>query len=185
MAVTSASEGGIFRAASGIMLNRDARPVVHGVGEPVMASLSSYHYAAFARPLGDRRDPCQTAQGGVISSLQSIEGFSEQRGKDDPSHSRQGVMLLPLSQPGLLRRNEPGSEGIKLAMRLPVDCDGRHFRDAPEAFVRAVSCLPSELTSSSVSIPLPCAKPLGRHCSSEAPMAMCARAAGHRSVDPG
>ncbi len=124
MAVTSASEGGIFRAASGVMLNRDARPVVHGVGEPIMASLSSYHYAAFARPLGDRRDPCQTAQGGVISSLQSIEGFSEQRGKDDPSHSRQGcedrhVMLLPLSQPGLLRRNEPGSEGIKLAMRLP------------------------------------------------------------------
>jgi len=64
MAVTSASEGGIFRAASGVMLNRDARPVVHGVGEPVMASLSSYHYAAFARPLGDRRDPCQTEQGG-------------------------------------------------------------------------------------------------------------------------
>ena len=73
-----------------------------------MASLFSYHYAAlyhyaaFARLLGDRRDPCQTARGGVISSLQSIEGFSEQRGKDDPSHSRQGcedrhVILLPLS----------------------------------------------------------------------------------------
>ena len=99
MAVTSASQGGVFRAASGVMLNGDARPVVHGVGEPVMAGLSSYHDAALARPLGDRRDPCQTAQGGVISSLQSIEGFCEQRGEDDPSHSRQGcedrhVMLL-------------------------------------------------------------------------------------------
>src|SRR5208283_3632400 len=62
----------------------------------------------------------------------------------------------------------------------------RHFEVAPgAAVVRAVSYLPRELTSSSVSIPLPCAKPLGRYCSSEAPMAMCARAAGHRSADPG
>ena len=124
MAVTSASEGGIFRAASGVALNCDARPMVHGVGELVMASLSSHHYAALARPLGDRRDPCQTAQGGVISSLQSIEGFCEQRGEDDPSHSRQGcedlhVMLLSLSWPVLLRRNEPGGQSIELAMRLP------------------------------------------------------------------
>src|SRR5208282_3315229 len=124
MAVTSASEGGIFRAASGVALNCDARPMVHGVGESVMASLSSHHYAALARPLGDRRDPCQTAQGGVISSLQSIQGFCEQRGEDDPSHSRQGcedlhVMLLSLSWPVLLRRNEPGGQSIELAMRLP------------------------------------------------------------------
>ena len=89
-----------------------------------MASLSSHHYAVFARPLGDRRDPCQTAQGGVISSLQSIEGFCEQRGEDDPSHSRQGCEDLPRhaafsSWPVLLRRNEPGGQSIELAMRLP------------------------------------------------------------------
>ena len=49
MAVTSASEGGIFPAASGVMLNSDARPVVHGVGEPIMASASIGDAATFAR----------------------------------------------------------------------------------------------------------------------------------------
>jgi len=115
MAVTSASEGGIFRAASGVALNCDARPMVHGVGESVMASLSSHHYAALARPLGDRRDPCQTAQGGVISSLQSIEGFCEQRGEDDPSHSRQGcedLHVICFLCPGPF-----SSEGMRLAIR--------------------------------------------------------------------
>ena len=129
MAVTSASEGGVFGAASGIVLNGDARPMVHGVGEPVMAGLSSDDDAALARPLGDRRDSCQTAQGGVISPLQGIAGFCEQRGEDDPSHSRQGcedlhVMLLSLPRLGLLGRDEAGGQGIELAMgflELPVD----------------------------------------------------------------
>jgi hypothetical protein len=75
MAVTSASEGGVFRAASGGVLNGDARRVVHGIGEPIMAGLSSHHDAALARPLCNRRDPGQTAQGGVVSSLQGIKGF--------------------------------------------------------------------------------------------------------------
>src|SRR5208283_2549954 len=123
MAVTSASKCGVFRAATGVMLNGDARPMVHGVGEPIMAGLSSDHDAALSRSLGDRCDPGQTAQGGVISSLQGIEGFCEQRGEDDPSHSRQGcedlhVMLLRLPWSGLFRRNEPGGQGIELAMRL-------------------------------------------------------------------
>ena len=38
-------------------------------------------------------------------------------------------MLLPLSQPGLLRRNEPGSEGIKLAHWPPRSC----WVDEPDA----------------------------------------------------
>ena len=90
-----------------------------------MAGLSSCDDAALARPLGNGRDAGQTAQGGVIASLQGIEGFCEQRGEDDPSYSRLGckdlhVMLLPLPRLDLIRGNEPGGEGIDLLMRLPA-----------------------------------------------------------------
>jgi hypothetical protein len=56
---------------------------------------------------GDSR---QTAQGGVIAPLQNIPSLCEQRGEDDPSHSRQGcedvhVMLLRLPRFGFLRRD--------------------------------------------------------------------------------
>jgi hypothetical protein len=88
VAVASTSQGGVFRSAFGVALNSDAGPVVHGVGEAVMAGLSSCDDAALARPLGNGRDAGQTAQGGVIASLQGIEGFCEQRGEDDPSYSR-------------------------------------------------------------------------------------------------
>jgi hypothetical protein len=62
-------------------------------------------------------------QGGVIASLQGIEGFCEQRGEDDPSYSRQGcedlqVVRLPLPRLDLIRGNEPGCEGIDLLTRL-------------------------------------------------------------------
>jgi hypothetical protein len=60
--------------------------VVHGVGEPVVTGLSPDNNAALARSLGDWGDSCQTAQGGVVTSLQGIEGFCQQRGEDDPSH---------------------------------------------------------------------------------------------------
>ena len=103
----STSERGVFGPALRVVLHGDARPMVHGVGEPVVAGLSSDDDAAFARSLGDWRDSCQTAQGGVVTSLQRIEGFCKQRGEDDPSHSRQGcedlhVMLLPLPSERLL-----------------------------------------------------------------------------------
>lgn len=113
MTVTSASKGRVFQSASEVVLNGDARPMVHGVGQSVTASLSSDDDAALARALGDRRDSCQAAQGGVITPLQDIERFCEQRGKHDPFYSRQGckdlhVMLLPLPRLGLRDRNEAG-----------------------------------------------------------------------------
>jgi hypothetical protein len=44
--------------------------MVHDVGEPVVARLYSDDDAAFARSLGDWRDSCQTAQGGLpLASL--------------------------------------------------------------------------------------------------------------------
>jgi hypothetical protein len=87
MAMTSASEFSVFGAAARIVLNGDTRPVVDGVGEAVVAGLSSDDDAAPSGPLGHGRDSCQTAQRGVIASLQGIPGFCEQRGEDGPSHS--------------------------------------------------------------------------------------------------
>src|SRR5271165_3174992 len=59
MAMTSASEFGIFGAAARIVLNSDTRPVVDGVGEAVVAGLSSDDDAALSGPLGDGRDSRQ------------------------------------------------------------------------------------------------------------------------------
>src|SRR6516164_7022551 len=118
------------------MLHGDTCPMIHSVGEPVMTGLPPHDNAALAGTLGDRRDACQTAQSGVISSLQGIEGFCQQRGEDDPSHSRQGcedldVMLLPL--PRLrLGWDEASGESVDLAVgldELPVhEADASHER---------------------------------------------------------
>lgn len=54
-------EGRVFRSASEVVLNGEARPRVHGVGQSVMAGLSSDNDAALAGALGDRRDSCQAA----------------------------------------------------------------------------------------------------------------------------
>jgi hypothetical protein len=99
------------------VLNGDARPMVHGVGQSVMACLSSDDDAALARALGDRRDSRQAAQGGVVTPLQGIEHFCEQRGEYDPSHSRQGFKdlescWLRCPRLGFRGGNETGVEGF-------------------------------------------------------------------------
>ena len=107
MAVTTASQLCVLGSAARIVLHGDARPVVEGVGEPAVAGLAPDDDGALSGSFGYGRDPCQTAQGGVVSPPQSIPGFCEQRGEDGPSHSRQGcedlrVMLLFLPRLGLL-----------------------------------------------------------------------------------
>ena len=54
MAVTSASEFGVFRPAARIVLHGDAGPMIDRVGETVVAGLASDDDAALARALGDR-----------------------------------------------------------------------------------------------------------------------------------
>src|SRR6516162_7783083 len=113
MTMPPAAQGSVFGFAPWIMLNGDARPMVHGVGKPVAAGLPPDNDATFARPLGDGRDSGQTAQSGVVAPLQAIPSLCEQRGEDNPSHSRQGckdfnVMLLRLPRLRLLYRNELG-----------------------------------------------------------------------------
>src|SRR5271157_2071598 len=128
MTMASAPQGGIFGSTSRIMLHRDPRPMVHGVGEPVMAGLPPDDDAAFARSLGYGRDSGQAAQRGVIAPLQGIPSLCEQRGEDDPSYSRQGcedlhVMLLCLPWLDLCGRNESCCQDVELAIRyleLPI-----------------------------------------------------------------
>ena len=129
MAVASTSKFGVFRPATRIVLHGNSRPVVDGVGEAGMASLSSEDDTALSGLFGYGRNSCQTAQGGVIASPQSIPGFCEQRGEDGPSHSRQGcedlrVMLLLLPRLGFLGRNEASREGLDPAVSvfdLPIE----------------------------------------------------------------
>src|SRR5262249_4441037 len=121
--VTSASQCGVFGSASGVMLRGDAGPMVDGLGEPRVAGITPDNGAALTGALGNRRGSCQTAQGGVVTSPQSIVGFCQQRGEDDPSHSRQGcedlrVMLLVLPRRGLLRWSEAGDQAVEPLVRL-------------------------------------------------------------------
>src|SRR5262245_24320165 len=123
MAMTAASQGGVFSPASRVMLYGHACSMVHRVSETVVAGLPSHHNAALARSLGYGRDSRQTAQGGVIPSLQGIEAFCQQRGEDDPSHSRQGcedlhVMLLSLPRLGLLGRGQAGGQNFEPVVRV-------------------------------------------------------------------
>ena len=123
MAVTTAAQSDIFGAASGVMLHGDTCPMVHGVGKPVMAGLSSHDDAAFARPLGDGRDAGQAAQGRVIAPLQGVPGLREQRGQDNSSHSRQRcedlrVMLFHLSWLDFYRGQKVCGQNIELTMRV-------------------------------------------------------------------
>ena len=105
------------------MLNGDTGPMVDGVGEAVVAGLSSGDDAALSGPLGDRRDlagDCARRRE-LRPSLQGIRGFCEQRGEDGPSHSRQGcedlrVMLLFLLRLGLLGWHEAGGQTVDPAM---------------------------------------------------------------------
>lgn len=55
-----------------------------------MYRLAHQHEAALARAFGHRRHARQHAQRVVISALQSIGCFCEQRGGDDLSDARQG-----------------------------------------------------------------------------------------------
>ena len=123
MAVTSTAQGRIFCSADPVVLHGNPRPMVHGIGQALMAGLSSDHDQALAGPLGNWRDSGQTAQGGVITSLQGIEAFCKQRGENDPSHSRQGcedlhVMLLFLSRLGLSVQGNSGCQRVKAFVSL-------------------------------------------------------------------
>src|SRR5258706_2894039 len=71
----------------GIVLNGDARPVMDGVLQPVVAGKAADHKALFAAAPGDRGGACQCPQGVVISPPQRLCGLAEQHGHDESADS--------------------------------------------------------------------------------------------------
>ncbi len=80
-----------------------ARPVIEGIAQSLIATLTHDHGDFFAALVCDRSCPTVTPQGMVISFSDSLGSFAEHRGGDFSSHSRQGqedgrvTMLLVLA----------------------------------------------------------------------------------------
>ena len=128
MTMTAPTQRCVLRATGPVVLHSDTRPVVHGVRQSLVASLSPNDDDTLSGALCDGRDSRQTAQCGVVTSLQGIEGFCKQRGEDDPSHSRQGcedlrVMLLYLPRLALLRASKLTGQSIEPAMGFGQSAD--------------------------------------------------------------
>ena len=129
MTVTSLAQGGVFETAALIMLNGNPCPVVDRAGQTGMTGQPPDDDAALAGTLGNGGDTTQSPQSMIISPLQSIPGFCEQRGENDPANARQGcedccVMLLfqlpRFGLPVFLRRRsrQPGGQLVKPPVRL-------------------------------------------------------------------
>jgi hypothetical protein len=70
--MTQAAQGGIFGFALRVALNGDARPVVQGVGEPVMAGLPPDDDAAFEQRSASGTSAVMTmAPRETLSAIQS------------------------------------------------------------------------------------------------------------------
>ena len=109
MAMTSASEFGIFGAAARIVLNGDTRPVVDGVGEAVVAGLSSDDDAALSGPLATGATPARlrkarrsrVAAGHLRLSASSVARTVLPTPGKDARISRVMLLFLPwLGRPG-------------------------------------------------------------------------------------
>src|SRR6516162_6953041 len=90
VAVTTLAQFGVARAAAGVVLNGDARPMVDGGAQPELAGLAHEHDAALAAAARHGSDAGQAAQRMIVSLAQRLGGLAEQRGEDDPSDARQG-----------------------------------------------------------------------------------------------
>ena len=81
MAVPLAPELGIARTTDRLDLGRDARPVIDGVLQSLVARISSNHEEELATALGYRSHTGQCAQGVIISAPQRLAGLGEQHGR--------------------------------------------------------------------------------------------------------
>ena len=114
MSVTAGSEGGVFGLADGVVLHGDAGPVVDRVLQPVVGGEAADDDQGLARAPGDRGGAGQASQGLIVSPLQRIMRFCEQRGEDDPADAGKRaqdfhVTLLLPSRPVLRGGQWPAS----------------------------------------------------------------------------
>ena len=123
MTMASGAQCGVFGPTSRVVLHGSARPMVDGVAEADVCSLAHQHDLAFSRSFRDRRDARQAAQRVIVSPVQSVLSFCEQRGEDNSSHSRQRcedlrVMLFRLSWLDLYSGRKVCGQNIELTMRV-------------------------------------------------------------------
>ena len=90
-AVATLPQGVIALSGRGIMLDGDARPVMDGGLQPPVAGEAADHEALPAALPRHRSNPCQGAQGVIISGLQRLCCLGEQCGEDNPADSRPGA----------------------------------------------------------------------------------------------
>src|SRR5580700_700609 len=114
MAATAGAQCGVALLAARIAHHGDACPMIHRIGQPLVAGQPALHEAALAAAFGDRRLACQGTDGVVVSPAQGLAGLGEQRGADDPSNPWHGVQdrhvtLLDALPRHALPRLAPGS----------------------------------------------------------------------------
>src|SRR5205085_235921 len=122
--VTAPPQRIVTSPRGGIALNGDARPVMDGVLQPLVAGKTADHEALFTAAPGDGGRACQGAQSVIISCPQRLCGLGEQCGENDSADSWPGakdrhVTLLTDLPRGVLRRCfEPGAEPVQSLVRL-------------------------------------------------------------------
>jgi hypothetical protein len=98
-----------------------------GVDEQVVTGLSSQDNAPLTRALGDRRDSCQTAQGGIVTSLQGIASASRVARTILPTPGKDARIStsywLFAARFGLLGRDEAGQRVGPLMRLLKLTVD--------------------------------------------------------------
>ena len=83
------AQRGVTTAAFGIVLNRNACPVVDGVTQSRVRSVAHDDDAGFATSLGHRCNAGQRPQRRIIASAERSRSFGKQRGQVDPTDPRQ------------------------------------------------------------------------------------------------
>ena len=79
----------VTTAALRIVLNRNACPVIDGVAQSRMRSVTHDNDARFTTSLGHGGDTCQRPQRRIIASVERSRSFGKQRGQVDPPDPRQ------------------------------------------------------------------------------------------------
>src|SRR5215213_11034555 len=91
MAVATLPQGIIASPSGIVVLDGDARPVMNGRLQPFVAGKAADHEALLAALPRHRSNPCQGAQGVIISGLQRLRCLGEQCGENNPADSRPGA----------------------------------------------------------------------------------------------
>lgn len=89
MGAAALTQRGVTTAALGIVLNRNACPVVDGVTQSRVRSVAHHNDARFTTSLGHRCNAGQRPQRRVIASAERSRSFGKERGEVDPADPRQ------------------------------------------------------------------------------------------------